>query len=98
MTEDGKKCDICEHDLNATTEGICYDDVNCEEFKDQKCIKCKKDNPWGYPGYCLNEEFGCVDSFLKHCIRCDDIMDMEKCTKCEEGHEIDELGYCVEIE
>ena len=98
LTEDGKKCDICEHDLNATTEGICYDDVNCEEFKDQKCIKCKKDNPWGYPGYCLNEEFGCVDSFLKHCIRCDDIMDMEKCTKCEEGYEIDELGYCVEIE
>ena len=43
MTEDGKKCDICEHDLNVTTEGICYDDVNCEEFKDQKCIKCKKD-------------------------------------------------------
>ena len=44
------------------------------------------------------QDFGCVNSFDKNCIRCDDIMDMDVCTQCEEGYEIDEFGECSEIE
>ena len=98
LTKDGTKCDTCERDYNVTEEGICFDDGHCEIFQDGKCVKCQEDNPYGYFGYCLNEVFGCVDSFLSHCIRCDDIMDMDVCTQCEEGYEIDEYGDCVEIE
>ena len=98
LNEQGSKCEICEHDLNTTDEGICFDEEHCEVFEEEKCVKCQKDNPWGYSGFCLNDEFGCVDSFLKHCIRCDDIMDMDVCTQCEEGYEVDEFGECSEIE
>ena len=97
LNEDGTKCQMCENDLNITEEGICYDLEHCEDFKDEKCIKCQKDNPHGYFGYCLNEEFGCVDSFLEHCISCDDILNLDKCTKCEDGYEINEYGYCIKI-
>ena len=98
LNEDGTKCETCEKGLNATAEGICFDDIHCELFQDEKCIKCQSDNPWGYTGYCLNEVFGCIDSFLLHCIRCDDIMNLDMCTQCEEGYEIDEIGDCVKIE
>ena len=98
LTADGTKCDTCERDFNVTEEGICFDDGHCAVFEDGKCKKCQEDNPWGYLTYCLNEVFGCVDSFLNHCIRCDDIMDLNFCTECEEGYEIDEYGDCVEIE
>ena len=98
LNEDGTKCEICERDLNTTEEGICYDNEHCEIFQDEKCIKCQKDNPWGYYGYCLNEVFGCIDSFLEHCIRCDDIFNLDMCTQCEEGYEINEYGECDEIE
>ena len=95
LNEEGTKCELCSNDLNVTKEGICYDEEHCEEFKDEKCIKCQKENPLGYFGYCLNKEFGCVDSFLEHCIRCDDILDLDKCTQCEDGYDINEYGYCV---
>ena len=98
LNEKGSKCEICEHDLNTTDDGICFDDEHCEIFEDEKCVKCQKDNPWGYYGFCLNDEFGCVDSFLEHCIRCGNIMDMDVCTQCEEGYEVDEFGECSEIE
>jgi hypothetical protein len=98
LNDDGTKCDMCENDLNVTSKGICYDEVHCEVFQDEKCVKCQDDNPYGYYGYCLNEEFGCIDSFLEHCIRCDDILDMDKCTQCEDGYEINEYGYCVEVD
>ena len=98
LNEDGTKCKICENNLNITNEGICYDKEHCESYQDEKCIKCQKNNPYGYYGYCLNEEFGCIDSFLEHCIRCDDILDMDKCTQCEDGYEINEYGYCVEVD
>ena len=39
-----------------------------------------------------------VNTFLKNCIRCDNVLDLDWCTKCEEGYEIDEYGECVEIE
>ena len=98
LNADGTKCETCERELNATEEGICYDKVHCETFIDGKCCKCQNDNPWGYLGYCLNEEFGCVDTFLEHCIRCDDLMNLDVCTQCEEGYEIDEFGGCIKIE
>ena len=98
LNEDGTKCKICENDLNVTNEGICYDKEHCELYENEKCIKCQNDNPYGYNSYCLNEIFGCIDTFLEHCIKCDDIMNLDICTQCEEGYEIDEYGECSKIE
>ena len=98
LNEDGTKCKICDHSINTTDEGICYDDYHCIKDENGKCERCQKENPRGYYTFCLNEEFGCIDSFLNNCVRCDNIFDMDVCTECEEGYEIDEFGECVEIE
>ena len=98
LTEDGTKCELCDNALNTTDEGVCYDDYHCIKDENGECIRCQDENPRGYPTYCFNKEFGCIDSFLTNCIRCDNIFDMDVCTECEEGYEIDEYGECVEIE
>lgn len=97
LNEDGTKCQLCDHSINTTDEGICYDDYHCIKDKNGKCVKCQKENQYGYPTYCFNEEFGCIDSFLDNCIKCNNIFDMDVCTECEEGYEIDEYGDCTEI-
>ena len=98
LNEDGTKCESCNHKINVTDDGICYDDYHCIKDENGECIRCQKENPMGYYTYCFNKEFGCIDSFLNNCIRCDNIFDMEVCTECEEGYEIDDYGECVEIE
>ena len=96
LNEEGNGCAECENELTANEQGICYDDLHCEE-KDEEgtCKKCQSDNPYGYFGFCLNEMYGCVDTFLRNCIRCDNILELDWCTECEEGYEIDEIGDCV---
>ena len=98
LNEDGTKCELCDFALNTTEEGICYDDYHCIKDDNGECIRCQEENPRGYYTYCFNKEFGCIDSFLDNCIRCDDIFDMDVCTQCEEGYEIDEYGECVKME
>ena len=95
LNEFGTGCDLCENDLNTTDEGICYDDYHCIKRENGECLRCQKENPYGYYTYCFNEIFGCIDSFLKNCIRCDNIFDLEVCTECEVGYEIDEFGECI---
>ena len=98
LNEEGTGCAQCENGLNATEEGICYDDVHCEKNDEGVCTECQKDNSFGYFSYCLNEVFGCVDTFLQNCIRCDNVLDLDLCTECEEGYDIDENGDCVKKE
>ena len=96
LNEEGTGCAECENDLIPNDEGICYDEIHCEE-KDNKgiCKKCQSNNPFGYLGYCLNKIYGCVDTFLKNCIRCDNLLELDWCTECEKGYEIDEYGDCI---
>ena len=96
LNDKGDGCQICENGLNATDAGICYDDIHCEKNENGVCTKCQSENPYGYFSYCLNEVYGCVDTFLKHCIRCDNILELDYCTECEDGYEIDEYGDCVQ--
>ena len=98
LNEDGTKCEVCNQKINTTDEGICYNDYPCIKDENGECIRCQKENPMGYYTYCFNKVFGCIDSFLDNCIRCDNIFDMDVCTECEEGYEIDYYGECVEIE
>ena len=54
------------------------------------CIKCEED-------YCLNNNFGCVEIFFDKCLECNDIFNLEKCTKCYDGYVIDNFDTCTEI-
>lgn len=99
LNEIGTGCEKCDYELNETRNGLCYDDVHCEIFNDQgECIKCQKDNPHGFFSYCLNKDFGCIDTFLNNCIRCDDNSDLDICTQCEDGYEANRFGECIGIE
>ena len=95
LNNEGNRCAECEQGLNVNDLGICYDDIHCEKKENEVCTKCQKENPSGYFSYCLNKDLGCIDTFLKNCVRCDNVLDLDWCTECEEGYEIDEIGDCV---
>ena len=95
LNEEGTGCAICENGLNVSDTGICYDYVHCEDKEEEICTKCQKKNSNGFFSYCLNDVLGCVDTFLKNCIKCDDILELDSCTECEEGFDLDENGECV---
>ena len=97
LDKSGKKCSKCEDDeLEINEKGLCYDKVHCEKFEKGSCQKCQKENLKGYDSYCLNKEFGCIDSFHKNCLRCDDILNLNECTQCESGYELDKEGNCIQ--
>ena len=94
LTLKGDKCKECEDNIIPNKEGICYDSIHCIKDEKGNCKKCQTENLRGYNSYCFNKDLGCIDSFLKHCIRCDDIFNLEICTKCENGYKIDKDGKC----
>jgi hypothetical protein len=46
----------------------------------------------------MNNNFECVSTNDKYCLEWNDILDFNKCTKCQEGYELDEDSQCVEID
>ena len=63
--------------------------------KDGICQKCQNDEN---DIFCLNNLFGCVDIYDEGCLECNNIMDLDTCTKCLEGYEFDQNNQCMEIE
>ena len=99
LNENGKGCSKCENDkLELTSDGLCYDRIHCEKFEKENCKKCQKENLDGYNSYCLNKEFGCINTFHDNCLKCDDILNLDECTECEAGFELDKEGNCVQID
>ena len=41
---------------------------------------------------CANEVLGCVETTTKNCLRCDDILNFNICTECQEGYIKNNLG------
>ena len=99
LNKNGDECLKCEKkELEINNDGLCYDKIHCEKFEKGICIKCQKENPDGYYSYCLNKEFGCIDSFHKNCLRCDNILNLDECTQCDIGYELDKEGNCVKYQ
>ena len=99
LNKNGNGCIKCEKkELEINSEGLCYDKIHCEKFEKNNCVKCQEENPDGYYSYCLNKEFGCIDSFHKHCLRCDDLLHLDECTQCDIGYELDKDGNCVKYQ
>ena len=94
--KEGDKCEICDNGFVLNNNGLCMDINNCEEKdEDGNCKKCKI-NENGY--FCLNKDFGCIETYFDDCLECGDILDFDKCTKCIDGYEIGEYDLCYEIE
>ena len=93
--EEGNACQNCLFDFKLNKNGLCIDDTLCDEEKDGICQKCKEDDLYYY---CLNKDFGCIEIFNgEGCLECNDNSDLEVCTKCMEGYELDHHGKCIEI-
>ena len=77
--------------------GLCIDKASCKEEVNEKCIKCPsnaEDRIFHY--HCLNSAFGCIETFMENCVECDDLLDLDKCTKCVDGYKINpENNKCV---
>ena len=90
--EEGTRCEICINGFSLNENGLCVDKNICEEKNENgKCIKCNNDNG----NYCLNKDFECVDSFYGHCLECNNNLDFDECTKCDEGYKVNDYGRCV---
>ena len=89
--EEGTACEICIEGYKINENGLCIDDSLCEEKKDGLCQKCKKDEM----NYCLNNYFGCIKIYTQNCLECNNILDIEVCSKCIEGYELDKYDRCI---
>ena len=95
--EEGTACEICKDEFLVNKDGLCFDDEHClEKNNEGTCKKCLNNDEKG--NYCLNNIFGCVEINDSNCLECNDIINLDKCSKCIEGYEIDDEGNCIEIE
>ena len=94
--EEGTECEIC-NDYTELINGICVDKVECVEEKDGECVKCKEISST-YFDMCLNTLYGCVETSVLNCLRCDNVYNFNECTECKEGFELDDKSNCVDKE
>lgn len=76
-------------------KGCCVDIDYCEKFENGICIKCKNGDYLNQTLYCANSVFGCINTFIQFCVKCEIITDLYSCTECEEGFELNDFGICV---
>ena len=95
--ENGTKCEVCKNYFEIGENGYCMNIVDCEKKENGLCVKCRELNHNGYET-CLNQYFGCIETSVKHCLRCDDPLNTETCTECLKGFYLTENGYCEPIE
>ena len=92
---EGTACEICLDDFVLNEKGLCVDILNCaENDEDGKCKKCLNNND-EYYNYCLNSEFGCIETTIIGCEECNNILNFYECTKCYEGYTLNEKGECI---
>ena len=91
--EEGDACEICEEGF-ILENGLCIDNEHCvEKDKDGSCKKCQKDD---FESFCLNKDFGCVQEYTNYCLECNNVLELDKCTKCLDGYYLDENGECYQ--
>ena len=94
--KEGTACEECLKGYKVGKDGYCIDTTRCLEEKDGECIKCsEEENENGY-AYCANKIFGCVESIMDNCLRCDNLLDIYHCTECKPGYTLLLTGGCRE--
>ena len=93
--EEGTECALCRDEFFDIENGICVNKVECKEEENGKCVKCNEKSHEGM-NMCLNNVFGCVETLMDNCLRCDNMLDFDECTECDEGYEFNDNNQCVE--
>ena len=95
---EGTECAECIDGFNLGKDGLCVDFSKCIEEKDGECLKCTEEkSDFGY-SYCANKFFGCLDYFHEGCLRCNDLLDLYRCTECKDGYTLSIFGMCIKNE
>ena len=87
---EGTKCAICMEGFVLNDDGLCVDDEHCSYKEGGKCKSCNNDEGT----YCLNNLFGCIQIYYDNCLECNNLLDFDVCTKCEDGYELNDYGRC----
>ena len=94
--KEGTGCEICTDNYTLNENGVCMDYEHCIEKNEKgSCLKCLNNEE---ESFCLNNIFGCIELYYDNCLECNDILKLNKCTKCKDGYEIDYYDECSEIE
>ena len=96
--EEGDKCEICLPGYRVNNKGLCENEDNCQIFDENNhCAKCEDDDDaYEFDNYCMNDDIGCVLADPRWCDKCDNITNLNMCTKCDDGF-ILENGKCLNI-
>ena len=92
---EGTKCEVCDENYTLTNQGLCLNNFDCELLIENTCIQCKKEDIYGNY-FCLNKEFGCVETLVEGCKRCD-LYDFNEYTECYKGYQLNEYNSCEKI-
>ena len=95
--ESGTKCELCKDNFILGENGYCVNIEECDIKENDICLKCREKNVYNYE-LCLNKYFGCVETSVVNCLRCDDPLDTETCTECYEGYRLTEDNHCKIID
>ena len=78
--EEGTACEKCLEGYEVGDGGYCIDVTRCEKKENGICIKCKEyEDSDTY--YCANSIFGCLETFIGDCLKCDDLSNLYACTE-----------------
>ena len=96
--EEGTACEKCLDGYEVGEEGYCIDVGHCEKKEGDICAKCETEyyNHGLVNYYCYNSIFGCIRTYIKGCLKCENLTDLFDCTECEEGYHKTEYGNCKE--
>ena len=92
--EEGNKCELCLDGYEVDKNGYCVDSERCEEKEDGICIKCKNDNSIENEYYCANEIYGCLKTIIMGCMQCNNLNNLNICTKCHDGFYLNDEKKC----
>ena len=72
--EGGTACEKCIKGYKLNDEGYCVDTERYVEIDEEgNCIKCKDDDIEDERYYCTKSIYGCVQTFLEHYIKCENL-------------------------
>ena len=91
---EGTECAECKDDYADLIGGLCVNFKECELENEGKCEKCVEKSHNG-KFMCINDVFGCIETNVNHCLKCNNMADFNECTECEEGYESSRGRFCV---
>ena len=77
--EEGTACEKCLDGYEVGDNGYCVDVTRCEKRENGICVKCKEYEDSA--DYCANSVFGCLETFVDNCLKCDDLSNLYACTE-----------------